>query len=268
MNPKQTKKKTHPSILQCCALVLLQLSIIVQRIAAMAIARGSGRHCPKKEGFVPRARRVSATIRYLWWHSHNFISRRTSNHTVTRTAGGAINAGRALMAAGAGLLKKVRTKKIAAVLAAILLLSTSSAAFGQDEATYTYDGLGRLVKVTFTDGTTIKYTYDANGNRTSTLVCCSDEKKFTTGDAISDFLVAGLIATTPTALSSRSDSSLKAPNSISLSDDGLLWINTTKDLGSGQTAYDIVAFDSEPNRNFILLIDKKSGTLFLSDYQI
>jgi YD repeat-containing protein len=31
-------------------------------------------------------------------------------------------------------------------------------------ATYTYDGLNRLIEVTDSDGTTIKYTWDAAGN--------------------------------------------------------------------------------------------------------
>jgi hypothetical protein len=31
--------------------------------------------------------------------------------------------------------------------------------------------------------------------------------------------------------------------------------------------YDIWVFDDEPNRNFRVLIDKKSGVVFLSDYQ-
>jgi YD repeat-containing protein len=36
-------------------------------------------------------------------------------------------------------------------------------------ATHTYDSLGRLTKVTYSNGTVITYTYDAAGNR-STVV--------------------------------------------------------------------------------------------------
>lgn len=42
-----------------------------------------------------------------------------------------------------------------------------------DSATYTYDSLGRLHVVTFANGTTITYNYDASGNRTSVVVSCS-----------------------------------------------------------------------------------------------
>jgi YD repeat-containing protein len=36
--------------------------------------------------------------------------------------------------------------------------------------TFTYDKLGRLVQVTYSDGTTVVYTYDDNGNRTSVVI--------------------------------------------------------------------------------------------------
>jgi YD repeat-containing protein len=41
-----------------------------------------------------------------------------------------------------------------------------------DTATYTYDNLGRLKTVTFTNGTQIVYNYDAAGNRTSVVTTC------------------------------------------------------------------------------------------------
>ena len=43
---------------------------------------------------------------------------------------------------------------------------------GPQGATYTYDSLGRLTKVTFTNLTTIVYNYDAMGNRTSVVTTC------------------------------------------------------------------------------------------------
>ncbi len=42
-----------------------------------------------------------------------------------------------------------------------------------DTATYTYDSLGRLKTVTFTNGTVITYNYDAAGNRTSVVTTCT-----------------------------------------------------------------------------------------------
>lgn len=41
-----------------------------------------------------------------------------------------------------------------------------------DTATYTYDSLGRVKTVTFTNGTVITYNYDALGNRTSVVTAC------------------------------------------------------------------------------------------------
>ena len=38
-----------------------------------------------------------------------------------------------------------------------------------DTATYTYDNLGRLKTITYTNGTVVTYNYDAVGNRTSTV---------------------------------------------------------------------------------------------------
>lgn len=38
-----------------------------------------------------------------------------------------------------------------------------------DTATYTYDALGRVVGVTYSDGSSIAYTYDAAGNRTQVV---------------------------------------------------------------------------------------------------
>jgi len=35
---------------------------------------------------------------------------------------------------------------------------------------YTYDALGRLATVTYSDGTVITYSYDAAGNRTAYVV--------------------------------------------------------------------------------------------------
>lgn len=41
-----------------------------------------------------------------------------------------------------------------------------------DSATYAYDSRGRLQTVTFANGTTHTYNYDAMGNRTSVVTTC------------------------------------------------------------------------------------------------
>lgn len=41
-----------------------------------------------------------------------------------------------------------------------------------DDATYTYDSVGRLKTVTFDNGTVITYNYDDMGNRTSAVTTC------------------------------------------------------------------------------------------------
>jgi YD repeat-containing protein len=49
----------------------------------------------------------------------------------------------------------------------IAVISASAAFAGS--ASYTYDNLGRLTKVTYSNGVVITYTYDAAGNRTSVV---------------------------------------------------------------------------------------------------
>jgi len=59
------------------------------------------------------------------------------------------------------------------VVAAACLLMLPAAAHSEMNATYTYDALGRLVSVVYTDGsktTTVTYNYDASGNRSSVVV--------------------------------------------------------------------------------------------------
>jgi YD repeat-containing protein len=62
----------------------------------------------------------------------------------------------------------------ALVCGAAVVLSLALAASGNAQAvTYSYDGLGRIVTVTYPDGKQIVYSYDAAGNRTQHVVSAS-----------------------------------------------------------------------------------------------
>ena len=55
---------------------------------------------------------------------------------------------------------------------AVVLLTCAATALAANSATYTYDALGRLNKVVYSDGaknSTVTYSYDAAGNRTSVV---------------------------------------------------------------------------------------------------
>jgi len=54
---------------------------------------------------------------------------------------------------------------ILGLLAASVLALSGSPAFAGN-TTYKYDSLGRVIEVDYPNGTVIKYTYDAAGNRT------------------------------------------------------------------------------------------------------
>jgi YD repeat-containing protein len=49
------------------------------------------------------------------------------------------------------------------------MLSPVAAHAASGSVSYVYDDLGRLVEVVYDDGTTITYTYDAVGNRETTV---------------------------------------------------------------------------------------------------
>lgn len=57
----------------------------------------------------------------------------------------------------------LRVAVIALGIAGLIVSGVASA--GTD--TYTYDSLGRLVSVTYSDGSSITYAYDSAGNRTT-----------------------------------------------------------------------------------------------------
>lgn len=61
--------------------------------------------------------------------------------------------------------------RLLASLALVASLGAAGAAHAAPgSATYTYDALGRLTQVTYDTGTTIVFTYDAVGNRTSRVI--------------------------------------------------------------------------------------------------
>ncbi|MFC0397633.1 RHS repeat domain-containing protein [Paraburkholderia rhizosphaerae] len=58
------------------------------------------------------------------------------------------------------------------LVVAVALLTSVATAIAASSSTYTYDALGRLTKVVYTDGSktsTVTYNYDAAGNRTSVV---------------------------------------------------------------------------------------------------
>jgi YD repeat-containing protein len=54
---------------------------------------------------------------------------------------------------------------VVSLVAATMLLSGLSMRVDAATTSYTYDSLHRLIRVTYADGSVIRYTYDAAGNR-------------------------------------------------------------------------------------------------------
>ena len=66
----------------------------------------------------------------------------------------------------------LRPAGIAIALALSVALSPLALA-APDSLSVIYDAVGRVKQITFANGTTIIYNYDAVGNRTSVVITCS-----------------------------------------------------------------------------------------------
>jgi len=60
---------------------------------------------------------------------------------------------------------RIARRHLLSGLAGAALISASKPALAQSVQTYTYDALGRLIKVVYADGSSVRYAYDATGNR-------------------------------------------------------------------------------------------------------
>ena len=60
------------------------------------------------------------------------------------------------------------------IIYAFLIVFAVLQASAQTSVNYTYDDLNRLTEVSYSNGVTVKYTYDALGNRTSRTVTKSE----------------------------------------------------------------------------------------------
>ncbi len=81
-----------------------------------------------------------------------------------------------------------KTPYSTAIIIAVLItfcFGMSDVAVAQSATTsYTYDALGRLVTVTYPNGSMVTYSYDAAGNRRSVTITGSTWGQFTWGSGI------------------------------------------------------------------------------------
>ena len=66
--------------------------------------------------------------------------------------------------------RKIRIGSYLGVICVGMLIATSAVS---GETKYEYDPLGRLVKVTYSDGSTVAYSYDQAGNRVAVTTMAS-----------------------------------------------------------------------------------------------
>jgi YD repeat-containing protein len=67
------------------------------------------------------------------------------------------------------MIKRLFATTLTLCFALALMLSPVAAHATPGSVSYVYDDLGRLVELVYDDGTTITYTYDAVGNRETTV---------------------------------------------------------------------------------------------------
>ncbi len=71
--------------------------------------------------------------------------------------------------------KKRNRNRIRVSFMAVFLLGIATSTSVADQVSYTYDALGRLKTVSYTDGTVVEYHYDPAGNRTSQIVSANGQ---------------------------------------------------------------------------------------------
>ena len=84
--------------------------------------------------------------------------------TVSKAVGWCLSKPRTGSGCGCRLMKDWITTLLLHATVILALLSVFAVARAEAE-TYTYDTVGRLTHVAYLDGTSLDYTYDANGNR-------------------------------------------------------------------------------------------------------
>ena len=141
--------------------------------------------------------------------------------------------------------------KVIFLFAALVCLSIATPTFASTSAEYTYDNLNRITQATYDDGTVIKYTYDASGNRlaqavtggtnpSATHFTVSAPSSATAGTAVS-FTVTALDASNHTVTGypgtvhfTSTDGSAALPSNATLTN-GTGTFSATLNTGGSQT---------------------------------
>ncbi len=136
-----------------------------------------------------------------------------------------------------------RCARALAALIGVVVLSLAGAA-NAGTTTYTYDARGRVTGVTYTDGTTIAYTYDSAGNRTQYVV--SGAAAPTTGPVSYSVATGSTNNTVPLALSGTPASGVtvsSAPSHGSAAVVGTMILYTPTSGYSGSDSFQYTAWN-------------------------